>query len=174
MTPTPEFTRPVRLDTIGAGASVHRVDANPEERAATAARFGLTRIDRLEAHFTLSRQGQAVRAKGRLSGAVVQPCVATGEPVPATIETDFVLNFVPEPTDGADEIEIDAEDLDTIEYSGGSVDLGEAAAETLALALDPYPRSPAAAASLTKAGILNEEEAKIASSPFAALAKRKD
>ena len=43
------------------------------------------------------------------------------------------------------------------------------AADTLALSLDPYPRSPNAEAALKDAGVLSEEEA----SPFAALAALK-
>ena len=58
------------------------------------------------------------------------------------------------------------EKIDTIEIEGGAIDLGEAAAETMALALDPFPRSPNAAAALKKAGVISEEEA----GPFGALA----
>ena len=39
------------------------------------------------------------------------------------------------------------------------IDLGEAAAETLALALDPFPRSPDADAMLAEAGVIGEDEA---------------
>jgi hypothetical protein len=42
-----------------------------------------------------------------------------------------------EPADGPD-------DLDEIETENDVVDLGEAVAEQLALALDPYPRAPGA------------------------------
>jgi hypothetical protein len=40
----------------------------------------------------------------------------------------------------------------------GIIDLGEAAAETMALALDPFPRSPGAAAALKEAGVIGEDE----------------
>ena len=52
-----------------------------------------------------------------------------------------------------DEIELSEDDCDTVFYTGGAIDLGEAAAETLALALDPFPRSPGAAAALREAGV---------------------
>ena len=68
-----------------------------------------------------------------------------------------------------EEIELGEEELDTIFYEGGSVDLGEAVAQSLALALDPYPRSPAAEAALREAGVASEEEARAQASPFAAL-----
>jgi uncharacterized metal-binding protein YceD (DUF177 family) len=97
---------------------------------------------------------------------VVQACVVTDEPVPGAIEEDVALRFVPEDAAGDDEIELSEDALDTVFYAGGAIDLGEAAAETLALALDPYPRAPGAATALREAGVLSEEEA----GPFGALA----
>ena len=61
-------------------------------------------------------------------------------------------------------------DLDTIFHDGSAIDLGSAIADTLALSLDPYPRSAGADAALKEAGVLTEEEA----SPFAALAALKE
>jgi uncharacterized metal-binding protein YceD (DUF177 family) len=110
-----------------------------------------------------------VIARGHLSGAVVQPCSVTGDPVPAQIEEDFAIRFMPEGGETGDEVELNEEDCDTVFYTGGAIDLGEAAAETLALALDPFPRSAGAEAALRDAGVLNEEEA----GPFAALARLK-
>ncbi|MHA3840412.1 YceD family protein [Sphingomonas aestuarii] len=169
MNVAPEFSRLVRLDRIGAGASAHDLTADEAERVALAARFGLIAIDRLDATVSLSREGDDVIATGRLSAAVVQRCIASDEPVPAAIDTDLAIRFVPERDDPAEEVELDTQALDTVDYRGGAIDLGEAAAETLALALDPFPRSPQAEAALKAAGVLSEDEAKLASSPFAAL-----
>ena len=169
MNAAPEFSRLVRLDRIGAGASAHDLTADEAERAALAARFGLIAIDRLDATVSLSREGDDVIATGRLSAAVIQRCIASDEPVPATIDTDLAIRFVPESDDPAEEVELDTQALDTVDYRGGAIDLGEAAAETLALALDPFPRSPHADEALKAAGVLSEDEAKLASSPFAAL-----
>lgn len=170
---TPEFARPHRLDQIGAGESHVTVSADAHERAALAGRFGLVEIGRLEARYALRRDAAGVRASGHLSAEVVQSCVVTDDPVPATIEEDFDLRFLPEPGEGGDEVEIGEDEFDTVFFTGGAIDLGEAAAETLALALDPFPRSPAAAEALQKAGVLSEEEAaaaKEAAGPFGALA----
>ena len=167
---TPEFSRLRRLDTIAQGASV-TVTAEPEERTALARRFGLLSVDRLEATYVLSPDGEGVRATGHLSAAVVQPCSVTDDPVPATVEEDFALVFTPEPqAAGEDEVELSEDALDVIFFAGGAIDLGEAAAETLALALDPYPRSPNAAAALREAGVISEDEA----GPFGALAGLRD
>ena len=164
---TPEFSRPQRLDTIGAGESRVSVEADTAERAALARRFGLIAIDRLAADYAIRRDAAGIVARGHLSGAVVQPCSVTGDRVPAKIEEDFAIRFVPEGGGNDDEVELSEDDCDTVFYSGGAIDLGEAAAETLALALDPFPRSPGAEAALREAGVLGEEEA----GPFAALAK---
>ena len=154
----PEFSRPRRLDTIGAGEVSVSVEADAAERDGLAARFDLLKIERLTADYRLHGDADTVVAHGHLSATVVQACVATGEPVTATIEEDFALRFIAESKVDAEEIELDADALDTMFHEGGAIDLGEAAAETMALALDPFPRSPGAAAALAKAGVKREEE----------------
>ena len=166
-----EFARPHRLDRIGAGESEISVSAEADERAALARRFGLAAIDRLEADYALRRDTAGIFARGHLSAAVTQSCSVTGEPLPAAIEEDFAIRFVPEPGEAAqDEVELSEEECDTVFYSGSAIDLGEAAAETLALALDPFPRGPNAAAALKAAGVLSEEE----TGPFGALRGLRD
>lgn len=165
----PEFSRPQRLDAIGKGEHRVEISADPGERAALARRFGLIAIDRLDATMTVQRDATGVVARGQLEGAVVQACSVTGDPVPAQIAEDFTIRFLPEGTVEGDEVELSDEECDTVFYTGGAIDLGEAAAETLALALDPFPRSPGADDALRKAGVLGEDE----TGPFAALAKLK-
>ncbi len=174
-----EFERPTRLDQIGAGESDIHVEADAGERAALAARFGLVAIDSLAAHYRLRRDAIGIVASGHLSGRVTQSCVVTGEPLPAKIEEDFAIRFVPEPEQGGgeEEIELSEDSCDTVFFTGGTIDLGEAAAETLALALDPFPRSPNAAEALKEAGVLSEEEARRLAEetgPFGGLAALRD
>lgn len=165
----PEFSRPQRLDAIGKGEHRVEISADADERAALAKRFGLIAIERLDATMTVHRDATGVLARGQLQGAVVQACSVTGDPVPAQITEDFTIRFLPEGTVEGDEVELSDEECDTVFYSGGAIDLGEAAAETLALALDPFPRSAGAEAALREAGVLGEDE----TGPFAALAKLK-
>jgi len=163
-----EFSRPVRLDSLGAGERTVAITAEPAERDALARRFGLVAIDRLEAETHLSRDGAIVRLRGTLTAEVTQSCVATGESLPAALSDAFTLRFLPAeqaPADGAEEIGLTEEDCDTLFYEGGAVDIGEAVAETMILALDPFPRSPDADAVLRAAGVLQEGE----TGPFAAL-----
>lgn len=167
----PEFSRPVRIDTLGEGGRALSIMAEEGERAALAERFGLIALDALSADAMLRREGDLVFAEGRVKASVAQACVASGAPVPAEIDEAFSLRFVPEGQETAEEIELDAEDFDMIDYAGGAIDLGEAVAETLALSLDPFPRAPDADEVLKEAGVLSEDE--VVTGPFAALKELK-
>jgi uncharacterized metal-binding protein YceD (DUF177 family) len=164
------FAHGLRLDQVRDGERLDLV-ADEGERGAIAKRLRLGRIARLDAHATLLRSGATVRAQGRLMAAVEQSCVITGDPVPARLDEPFDILFMPEPDEVQpdDEIELNPEDCDIVFYDGGAIDLGAAIADTLALGLDPYPRSADAEAALKEAGVMTEAEA----SPFAALAKLK-
>ena len=169
---TDRFAHQLRLDQLRDG---ERLDlaADEGERAAIAKRLDLASLDRLEAHVCLDRSGDVVRAHGRLVASLDQSCVVTGEPVAAHVDEPFALLFVPEPPGGGtdEEVELGEEDCDTVFHDGAAIDLGGALADTLALSLEPYPRSAGADAALKEAGVLSEEQA----SPFAVLAKlRKD
>ncbi len=168
MTP-PEFHRPERVDMIGEGARSITVTADPAECAALADRFGLIEVTSLVGAFSLKRDPDGIVAQGRVTAHVVQACVVTGEGVPASIDEPVALRFVDDENPEGDEIELTADALDVIPYSGGAIDLGEAAAETMALALDPFPRSPNAQATLKAAGVLREEDV----GPFSGLAALK-
>ena len=166
---TPEFSRPERLDTIGTAPRDVRVEADEGERAALAKRFMLLGVDRLVARFAVVREGAAFVATGTVEADVVQACSASGEPVPARIAEAVSLRFV-QGDAREDEVELDDGALDTIEIEGSAIDLGEAAAETMALALDPFPRAPNAEAVLRSAGVVAEDEV----TPFNAFAALKD
>jgi uncharacterized metal-binding protein YceD (DUF177 family) len=166
----PEFSRPVRLDTLGDGVRHMTIEADEAERTALARRFGLLAIDRLEAEANLRSAGEAVFASGRLRAAVTQACVASGEPIPAIVDEPFELKFVPEGSATEEEIELNEGDLDIIGFEGSAIDLGEAAAQTLVLALDPFPRAANADEVLREAGVIDEQDA----GPFAALKALKD
>jgi len=168
----PEFSRPVLIDTLGAEPRGQRIEADRSEREALARRFGLARIARLAAEARLARDGLEATAEGRVEAEVTQVCVATGAPVEARIDAPFRIVFRPPPEEGRpdEEVELSRSELDVVFYRGAAIDLGEAAAETLALALDPYPRAPGAEQALRTAGVKSEAEA----GPFAALASLRD
>jgi len=167
---TDRFAHQLRLDQVRDGDRLDLV-ADDAERGAIAKRLDLAAVERLEAHVCLERTGEVVRAKGRLLASLNQSCVVTGEPVAAHVDEPFALMFVPEPQSAApdEEIELGEADCDTVFHDGALIDLGGALADTLALSLDPYPRSAGADAALKEAGVLSEDQA----SPFAVLAKLK-
>lgn len=152
----PEMSRLIKARPLPADPVL--VEADAAEREALARRFGLGGIDSLRAEVTLDTKGQATRARGVLSAAVQQVCAVSNENFPVTISEAFDLRFVPEAprralTDETEEIELEREDLDEIEYAGDAFDLGEAVAQTLGLAIDPYAEGPGAEAARAEAGI---------------------
>jgi uncharacterized metal-binding protein YceD (DUF177 family) len=165
-----DFDHKVALDRIRDG---ERIDlcADEPERQAIAERLGFLSLERLEAHAVLQRDGTGVRARGRVRAALEQSCVATGQPVAEHVDEAFDLLFVPEPAGDSrdEEIELGAKDCDVVFHDGGTIDIGAAIADTLALAVNPYPRSAEADLTLKDAGVISEEQA----GPFAALAKLK-
>ncbi|RYY26279.1 MAG: DUF177 domain-containing protein [Sphingomonadales bacterium] len=168
-----EFERLHRLDQIGAGDNSVSVSAEDAERAALAKRFGLAEIETLKADYVIKRDASGVVARGHLSAKVIQNCSVTGDPLPVRVEEDFAIRFLPEPdSEAADEAELSEDECDTVFYTGSAIDLGESAAETLLLSLDPFPRGPNAAAALKQAGVISEEED--AAAPKGALAGLKD
>ena len=145
--------------------------ASEAERAALTKRFGLVRIDRMEARVELVREAAGASATGRLTGEIVQSCAVSGEDLPVSIDEPVNLKFVPAGAASApdEEIELKADELDEIEFTGSQFDLGEALAQTLALAIDPYAVGPDAEEARRKAGLLDKDT----SGPFAALAALK-
>jgi uncharacterized metal-binding protein YceD (DUF177 family) len=139
---TPEFSRPLGAADIAQAGQTVRVEATAAECAALARRFRLPAIESLACRFSLRREGRGVvAATGYLSARVVQICVATLDEFSALVEERFAICFVP---DGSERNGFDPDAVDEIPYAAGVLDLGEAAAEELALALDPWPRKPGA------------------------------
>lgn len=167
---TDRFAHRLRVDQIRDGERIE-LTADDRERAAVASRLGLQSLDCLQAHATLTPKGAIIEAEGRVVASLSQSCAVTGDPVPAHVDEAFTLMFVPEPEGSRsdEEIELGPADCDVVFYEGGTIDLGSAIADTLALSLDPYPRSAGAEAALKEAGVLSQAEA----GPFAALARLK-
>ena len=150
---------PIALATIRDGERCE-IEADAATRAVIAERLDLPAVDRFRAEAVLERDGDEVGAVGSLRAKVVQACVATGDPLEADVDERFALHFAPQPRFGEEEeVELGADDLDIIFHDGREVALGDALVDTLALALDPFPRSPDAEKRLREAGVLSEEEA---------------
>ena len=166
---TPEFSRPLALDRVGLKEKSYEIEADHAECAALAKRLGVPAVNSFAAtiRMRLTGGGKIVRMGGRIRAQLTQICVVTLEPMSSTVEEEFSRLYSVEADDEMAEvvIEIDEDVPDPVE--DGHIDMGEAAAEHLALAMDPFPRSPGAAFTP-----LPEEapEPEVKQSPFAALA----
>lgn len=159
---TSELQRLVKARHLPADPLV--IEASEAERAALARRFDLPRILALRAVVELDREASAVRATGTLAARIVQLCAISDEEFETAIDEPLALRFVEEgridpalAEDEEIEIELSGGELDEIEFAGESFDLGEAVAQTLGLAIDPYAEGPHADAARKQAGITSDD-----------------
>jgi uncharacterized metal-binding protein YceD (DUF177 family) len=135
-----EFHRPLSLDRIGSRGLDLTIEANPAECSALADRMNLPAVLAVSCEFHLIRESRdIVLARGVLRARVTQTCVISLDEFDADVQEIFQVRFVPS---GEESDDIDPESDDEIPFEGNLIDLGEAAAEQLGLALDPYPRMP--------------------------------
>ncbi len=142
-----EFSRPVKARHIHGEPQSFTVEAGGDARAVLARRFCLPAIAALSGQFTLRHErGGVIGARLSMRAKVTQLCVISNEAFEAEITEAVELRFVPaESFTEGDELASDSlEGPDEIPYENDVIDLGEALAEQLALALDPYPRKPGA------------------------------
>jgi uncharacterized metal-binding protein YceD (DUF177 family) len=158
-----DFSRLVALKKIGSDGLVVQIQASDPECAALATRMDIPGVVSLECRFELTPDGNggAIRARASLSAVVVRECVVTAEDFETPVQEDFSARFVPS---GQETDDPDPDLPDEIPYNGDTIDLGEAAAEQLALALDPYPRIDGAA-------VPDLEDDDDSASPFEALSR---
>ena len=165
MSDTPEFSRTYPLSELGSTPRSVSVSAKAPERQALAARFGLVELESLSADAVLVERDKGIDATGRVRARLVQACVATGAPIASKVDESFSLRFVANLEVDADEFELEPSECDVIEHDGLVIDLGEAVAQTVGLALVPFPRAPDADKVLKEAGVVQAEDL----SPFAGL-----
>jgi uncharacterized metal-binding protein YceD (DUF177 family) len=159
-----EFARPVAIDALAPDVVVD-IAATPDECALLARRLGLLALARLEARVRLKPLGGGLlRLEMELAADVVQACVVTLEPVASRVSDRATLLYA-EAARETTKVVLDGE-AELIEPLDGDVlDIGEAVAQQLSLALDPYPRAGDAGMTVPSAGDDGEKH-----SPFAALA----
>lgn len=172
-TDAPLFDAIVRIDRLPASGRDLQVSLDEQTREELAKVLKISAIERFEASLVVAPLRGGLRAQGRLLARIVQPSVVSFEPVEQDIDEPVDRVFLPEPSDHkptpGSEIFVDLEDDDFPDHiDGPEVDLSALLIETLALAIDPYPRQPGE--SVESLGIdLQADEP----SPFAALAKLK-
>lgn len=171
----PIFDAVVRIDRLPSGGRSISIDADEGERAAIAATMNIISVEQFRANLSIVPLRGGLRAQGHLDARVTQASVVSFEPVPETISEDIDRVFLPAPREGqapapGAEVFIDLENDDFPDHiDGPEVDLSDLLLETLALALDPYPRL--AGESLDSLGVSARDAE---SGPFAGLARLKD
>ena len=149
------FSRKLRIETIGEGKSC-TVEASADERNAIARLLDLVALDRLVFDYRLApSSGHRLRMAGRLSASVVQTCVVSFAALEKNAEADPGASLLewPEP------------------IKDGTIDLGKVVYETLATALDPFPKK--AGASFEWSEGPTAEAGSRESGPFAVLERLK-
>lgn len=146
--------------------------ADAEERGRICRVLGLVSLDTLTADYRIQAlAGGGWRLSGSISAEVVQSCIVSLEPVPASIEDDFAVEFwrdIEEPEGGEDKAVLGSADVERLEAD--TIPVGRIVFETLSGALDPYPRKEGAAFEWQDQKAAQSEN----SNPFSILARLKD
>jgi hypothetical protein len=143
--PKPEFSRPVAVAALRQGGEVITLTATAAEAAALAARFGIDGVRSLTATLRLIPKAKGeVSVRGHVRALLDRRCVVSLDPIEEAIDEPIAVLFRPATATEQDvALHVDREE-DEEPYAGGDIDLGEHVAQTLALALDPWPRAPGA------------------------------
>lgn len=163
----------IRIDNMPAEGRDLTLVVDRAEREAIAAHLDYTAVDRLIVKLKAVRFRGGMRVTGRLEALVVQPSVVSLEPVTEEISETIDRVFLPGgekafagPANAEVFVDLEGEDLPD-HFEGNEADLSALIVETLALAVDPYPRLEGE--SLSETG--DDDEG--ADLPFAGLAALK-
>lgn len=160
----PEFARLVPLARLGSEPFRQRIEAIAEERRNLAARFELLSLDRLSAEVELRhKEGGVILLAAEFVAEFEQCCAVTLEPVRGALSGRFSLVYGPAP-DEEPEIALSGDEPAFEPLTGDTIDIGEAVAQELSLALPEFPRHPDATIDEFLAADTPE-------SPFASLAR---
>src|SRR5262245_3451731 len=145
----PILSRPLKVDEIRDGAS-GEIFVTGAELETVAKMLDLVALDRLVFAYCIGRGGGGrLLLTGTLNADARQTCVVSLEPVEAGLEVPVEMEFWPAEL-------LPRPERDTTDAGGpgvldwpeairdGKIDLGPVIYETLATALDPYPRRPEA------------------------------
>jgi uncharacterized metal-binding protein YceD (DUF177 family) len=172
----PVLSRLLKVDEIRDGASGEIAVTEPE-LGSIAKMLDLAALDRLTFAYRLDRRGGGrIFLTGTLGAGVTQTCVISLEPVEARLEVPVEMEFWPAelvPTaakNAADPGGTGLTDWPEI-IRDGRIDLGPVIYETLATALDPYPKREGVSFDWAESAGKDGESA--GTGPFASLAALK-
>jgi hypothetical protein len=150
--PTQLFDAIVRIDKLPTAGRSISVDADEATRTRLAEEMKLLAVERFVADLTVAPFRGGLRAQGRLKARIIQASVVSFEPVPQNVDEAVDRVFLP-----------------VGQTAKAPAPGTEILIETLALAIDPYPRREGE--DLSAIGVVATEDD---SGPFAALRGLKD
>ena len=139
----PPISRPLKVEEIRDGAG-GEIDATQSEMADIGRMLDLAGLAALAFTYRLHQAGGGrLGLTGRLKAAATQTCVVSLEPVETGIDVPVEVEFWP--VSMIEELEADEPGGSGLRdwpepIAGGKIDLGPAIYETLATALDLYPK----------------------------------
>lgn len=164
----------IRLDSMPRTGRDLNLTVDKPDRDQLAAQLDLLSVDRLEVKLHAVRFRGGIRVTGRLTALITQASVVTFEPVVQEIGEPIDRVFLPGgekdyagPANAEIFVDLEGEDVPD-HFEGNEADLSELIVETVALAVDPYPRAPGESLEGLGLGAVDEEV-----NPFAALKKLK-
>jgi hypothetical protein len=164
----------IRLDSMPSSGRDLDLTVSAAERERVAALLDIRSVDALHVRLHAVRFRGGIRVTGRLDASVTQQSVVSLEPVTQTIGEPIDRIFLPGgekdfagPANAEIFVDLEGEDVPD-HFEGNEADLTDLIVETLALAIDPYPRAPGE--SIEDLGLAGSEEDP---HPFAALRKLK-
>ena len=174
--PTDLPTKVLRLaDLTNRHATTFDLTPTPDQRDAIAAHLGIVGVRKLTFRGEIAPQGRGDwQLTATLGATVVQPCVATLDPVTTRLDEDVRRIYArdyQEPE--GDEVEMPQDDA--VEPLPQTIDLYEILREALSLALPPFPRAAGAEIGQVLAAAegvapMTDDDAR----PFAGLASLRD
>jgi uncharacterized metal-binding protein YceD (DUF177 family) len=175
-TERPPLSRIIRIDDIKDGEE-RVIEVTPSERAAIAGLLDLVVLDQLSFTYRFYRRGEGrFVMQGTLVAYVTQTCVVSLEPMASALQVAVEIEFWPAPL--VDQLAASADETAShglVDWPEpiveGKIGLGPIIYETLATALDPYPRREGV--SFEWPGEAEAPGSEQARNPFAALAQLK-
>jgi hypothetical protein len=132
--PPPEFSRPLEVARVPQGGCHETLAATAEECAALAKRIGVSALRSYSGKLHAQPwRGGGLHVTGSMTADLDRESVVSLQSFSTTQDIGIDRYFLPPGAKAGEEDEADRID-------SGIVDLGEVAAEALALDLDPYPR----------------------------------
>jgi uncharacterized metal-binding protein YceD (DUF177 family) len=142
--PAPEFSRLVDVARLSTRPFRQRIEATAEERERLSQRFDLISLDHVVADVELRRQSpEMILLEAEFAAEFEQCCAVSLEPVRGAVSDRFSLVYGPAPEE-EQEIALTSDEPAFEPLDGNSIDIGDAVAQELSLALPIFPRDPEA------------------------------